>query len=149
MLPTPQHGQFRWPQGGMEKGMCRVYAEGKMRVGVACKPGKWRTFSVGRGLDGVCAVGEWDSQQQEFCLFMGTSMKWSFLLMKGKYKKQTPLLGAAAAGTQYHPLFACGWWWSGGECKAHTHSPHILLFSSRIDVVTCCARSSFTSLTVA
>ena len=46
MLPTPQHGQFRWPQGGIEKGMCWVYAGGRMIV--------W-------DMGGVCAVGERDS----------------------------------------------------------------------------------------
>lgn len=44
-------------------------------------------------------------------------------------KKQGPFLFAAVVGTQYHPLFACGWWWSGrGGCKDNTHSAHILLF---------------------
>lgn len=80
-------------------------------------------------------------------VFVGASIKCSFLLMKGKYKKQAPLLGAAAAGTQYRPLFACGWWWSGGECKDHSHCAHILLFSSQveIDVVTFSAQNSVDS----
>lgn len=38
--------------------MCRVYADGRMRVGVARKPGKFRIFGVGRGTGGVCAVAE-------------------------------------------------------------------------------------------
>lgn len=33
-----------------------------MRVGVACKPGKFGKFIVGRGMGGVSAAGEWDSQ---------------------------------------------------------------------------------------
>lgn len=84
-------------------------------------------------------------------VFVGASIKCSFLLMKGKYKKQAPLLGTAAAGTQYGPLFACGWWRLRGECKDYTLSAHILLFSSRveIDVVAFSARSSVVSLGVA
>lgn len=66
--------------------------------------------------------------------------------MKEKCKMQTAFPGAAAASTQYHPLFACGWWWLRGKHKDHTHSAHILLFSSpvQMDVLTFSAQSSLT-----
>lgn len=63
--------------------------------------------------------------------------------MKEKYRMQAAFLGAAAASTQYHPLFACGWWWLRGKHKDHTHSAHILLFSSWVQMdeqpyIVCC-----------
>lgn len=64
-----------------------------MRVGAAC-----RKFSVGRGMGGVCAVGEKDSQEQERVSVCGNQYQILFLSDEGEIQK---------AGSS--PRSSCGW----------------------------------------
>lgn len=95
--------------------------------GVAHKPRKFRKFNMGRGAGGVWAVAERRLSE----LVSNALSYWC--------KKQAPLLFAAVVGTQYHPLFACGWWRPGGGegWKDNSHSMHILLFLFCLMGVTC------------
>lgn len=145
MPPNPQHGQFRWPQGGIEKGMCRVYAGGRVKVGGTCKLGKCRIFSVGKGMGGVCAVGEKDSGTGVCqCLWETVSNSLSYW-----WRRNTKRLPSSEQLWLAHNVGLCslvaGGDRGGGGCKDHTHSAHILLFSLRV-VLTVCAHSSDTFL---
>lgn len=107
------------------KGMSREYAKGRMREWHASR-GKSRNLmgqaSVGCEL-WLTLAGTLGRQ----CLSEPASNALSYWC-----KKQAPFSDAAVVGTQYHPLFACGWWRLGGRCNDNTHSAHILLFSTQV-----------------
>lgn len=106
MLLNAQQRQLGWPLEEMEGGMQRIYsAEWRMEDKNAenkVQGEAWVEF--------VLWVKN-NSQKKECVQCLATSVGFFFLVMKGKYKKQAAFLWAAAAGKQYHPLFACGWWW--------------------------------------
>lgn len=79
-------------------------------------------------------------------VFVGASIRCSFLLVKGEIRKKkagSPPRKTAAAGTQCDALSGCGWWRLRGEGEDYARSAHILLFFFKIDAVTfsasCCS----------
>lgn len=99
-------------------------------------------------MGGVCVVGKETHSNRSEAVLVGTSIKCSFLLMKGNSKRSLPFseqLGLAHNIILCWPVAGADW---GSECKDLTLSVHILLFSSRIkiDVVPFTAQSSVASL---
>lgn len=107
-VPAPQNEQFRRPQAGIGKSMCRVNAERRVKVGVACQLKYSRTYEEAW----VMYVQRVKEDQECVCV---CRISMSFF-----FKKPAWLVRAAVAEAQCEPLFAGGWWCLGNDhAKRH------------------------------